>query len=135
MQKVEFLRILELIKALANVLDQDVPSYKIEEDKSKKSVMSVSKKPAVSGASGAARSAASQAKDAKVTNQFAPFNDEFEKDFYAVLPDLQRFVDQPTELESSLDGVSEEQLAEIYDKAEQELQALSRLLSKSQSKD
>ena len=52
-----------------------------------------------------------------------------------MLPDLQRFVDQPTELESSLDGVSEEQLAEIYDKAEQELQALSRLLSKSQSKD
>ena len=59
MQKVEFLRILELIKALANVLDQDVPSYKIEEDKSKKSVMSVSKKPTVSGASGVARSAAS----------------------------------------------------------------------------
>ena len=59
MQKVEFLRILELIKALANVLDQDVPSYKIEEDKSKKSVMSVSKKPTVSGVSGVARSAAS----------------------------------------------------------------------------
>ena len=88
MQKVEFLRILELVKALANVLDQDVPSYKIEEDKSKKSVMSVSKKPAATSASGAARSAASQAKDAKVANQFAPFNDEFEKDFYAVLPDL-----------------------------------------------
>ena len=26
-QKVEFLRILELVKALANVLDQDMPNY------------------------------------------------------------------------------------------------------------
>ena len=34
-QKVEFLRILELVKAMANVLDQDLPDYRIEDDKSK----------------------------------------------------------------------------------------------------
>ena len=44
MQKVEFLRILELVKALANELDQDIPNYQIEEDKSRQTTMSISKK-------------------------------------------------------------------------------------------
>ena len=44
MQKVEFLRILELVKALANELDQDIPNYQIEEEKSRKTTMSISKK-------------------------------------------------------------------------------------------
>jgi len=42
------------------------------------------------------------------TNQYAPFGDEFEKEFYSSLPDLQRFAEQQTEQEASLDGVSEE---------------------------
>ena len=44
MQKVEFLRILELVKALANELDQDLPAYQIEEDKTRQNTMSISKK-------------------------------------------------------------------------------------------
>ena len=52
-----------------------------------------------------------------------------------MLPDFQRFADQPTEEEASLDGVSEEQLNDMTIKAEQELDEMNRLLSKSQSKD
>lgn len=41
-------------------------------------------------------------------NQFAPFSDELEREFYTELPDLLRFAEQQTEQEASLDGVSEE---------------------------
>ena len=42
--KSEFQRVLDLVGAMANVLDVDVPEYKIEEDKSKRTQMVISKK-------------------------------------------------------------------------------------------
>ena len=35
-QKADFVRVLELVKGMANVLDVDVPEYKIEENKAKR---------------------------------------------------------------------------------------------------
>ena len=96
-QKVEFLRILELVKALANVLDQDLPAYQIEEDKSRQTTMTISKKVA-NAADGRVKGASpNKVNKVKKVNQYAPFSDEFERDFYSVLPDYQRFAEQPTE--------------------------------------
>lgn len=43
-QKAEFMRVLELVKAMANVLDVEVPEYKIEENKAKRTQMAITQK-------------------------------------------------------------------------------------------
>ena len=52
--KAEFSRVLELVAAMADVLDQDMPPYIIEEDKSRETTMSISKKAAAVSATAAA---------------------------------------------------------------------------------
>ena len=56
--------------------------------------MTISKK-AVNVPDGRGAKGASPNKVDKVKkiNQYAPFNDEFERDFYSVLPDFQRFAE------------------------------------------
>lgn len=71
-QKEEFLRILELVKDIANVLDVDMPKFVIEEVKTNQ--MAVSKKECS-------------------TDQVSwdPFDDELTFKMYRELPDLKRF--------------------------------------------
>ena len=38
------MRVLELVKAMANVLDVEVPEYKIEENKAKRTQMAITQK-------------------------------------------------------------------------------------------
>ena len=113
---------------MANVLDVDVPEYKIEEAKSKRTQMVISKKnQSAYGAAGSAGAAGTEVK-----NSFAPFSDELEHEFYAQLPDLKRFVGSDSET-IYLGEVDEEEAAARSAKAEQDLEDLGRNLTKSQS--
>ena len=124
----EFQRLLDLVGAMADVLDVDVPEYKIEEDKSKQTQMVISKKNA--GVYGGLSSAGPAGKDVK--NAFAPYSDELEHQFYAQLPDLKRFAEAESEAVYLGEG-DEEELAARSAKAEQELEDLGKNLTKSQS--
>ena len=126
--KVEFQRLLELVGAMADVLDVDVPEYKIEEDKAKQTQMVITKKSAAAYSGPGGASAAGQ----EVKNSFAPYSDELEHQFYAQLPDLKRFADAESDAMYLGEG-DEEELAARSAKAEQELEDLGRNLTKSQS--
>lgn len=52
--KAEFDRVLGLVASMADVLDQDMPPYTIEEDKSRETTMTISKKAATVSAAVAA---------------------------------------------------------------------------------
>ena len=69
-QRLEFNRLLDLIKGIANVFDVDVLTYIIEEEKT--SSMAIQKKQSSSA-------------------EPEPFEDDLTMKFYRSLPDLQRF--------------------------------------------
>ena len=55
--------------------------------------MTISKK-VVNAADGRVKGASpNKVNKVKKVNQYAPFSDEFERDFYSVLPDFQRFAE------------------------------------------
>jgi hypothetical protein len=71
-----------------------MPEYKIEDDPSKKTQMTISKKQKASTAGSMSNQHNSAKKQAKSNGQeFAPYSDELEFYFYTQLPDLKRFTE------------------------------------------
>ena len=104
----DFERLHSVVQELADALDCSIPTFEIEEDKSKQTQMVIKKKAKVDE-----------------TDEFFPFDDELQFKFYRDLPDLSRFVvDKEQTSSGAITGSSD---ADVDD--------MTKKLLKSQSKD
>ena len=128
--KQDFLRVKDLVGNMANNLDLDMPQFIIEEDKSKQTHMVISKKHARSLVTEEKASKESLPATEEAQAPRHPFNDELERKFYMVLPDLKRFCE-------AAQGVIDDDphLIESAKKMEAQFEELTKKIIKSQSKD
>ena len=75
--KTDFLRVVDLVHNMSDVLDLDMPEYVIEEDKSKQTHILISKKNVRAAALVDEKQSAQQPEEVK--NPYDPYDDELEQ--------------------------------------------------------
>ena len=120
---------------MSNVLDLSMPSYVIEEDKSRQTHVVIKKNTRNVNAESPEKAArpgdqvVEKVEEAQVSKSpYDPFEDELEQQFYTDLPDFRRFFEA---MQTSMDQFSDEQIVEAANKAESQFDDLTTKLVKS----